>query len=309
MRNQGADAPRSPGEGRQAGPDPEKPQHPPGEARQAAHQTVRPQRQADQRGAGEQHGLRPRHEMRRQPDRQPGADRAAGSGRRTARPGTGESVGDDGGARRQQQPAGQPQSPRQPAAAPQQHQDQHEPRRQEDIGGEAESADQGAGDPGAGQAEEVVRRGVEWVDAFVEVGRVVADHGRRQQKAEEQQDAGGGVETPGSTIRHGAGTPVAAAVGARKAGAARPFHRRTGVARFSNNGSSRSAVRRNGAHGSPSAGWPAKLARQARHPPRAVGGQMSFVSKDLRIARQPAKGGGRPTGARGRAVRDKAGEP
>ena len=71
-----------------------------------------------------------------------------------------------------------------------------------------------------------MRRGVERVDAFVEVGRVVAHHGDREQKAEEQQNAGGGVETPGSTIRHGAETPVAAAVGAGKAGARIPVHRR-----------------------------------------------------------------------------------
>jgi hypothetical protein len=47
------------------------------------------------------------------------------------------------------------------------------------------------------------------VDAFVQVGRIVAEHGDRQQNAEDQQDADGDIETPGATIRHGAGPPGA----------------------------------------------------------------------------------------------------
>ena len=216
-RTRGADASRRPRERRQAGRVPQELQPPtrrtaaggaPGRRRPAPGRAARqpPSSTACTHGA----------KCVASPDRQPGADRAAGPGRRTARPVAADAVGDDGGARRQQQPADQPQPPRQPAAAQEQQQHQHEPRRQEEIGGEAESADQGAGDPGAGQAEEVVRRGMERVDAFVEVGRVVAGHGEGEEQAEEQQDAGGGVETPGATIRHGAETPVAAAVGAGK---------------------------------------------------------------------------------------------
>jgi hypothetical protein len=46
---------------------------------------------------------------------------------------------------------------------------------------------------------------MERVDAFVQVGGIVTEYGHGQQKTHGQQDAGRDVETPGATIRHGAG--------------------------------------------------------------------------------------------------------